>query len=134
MTVRVRTMTQKYDGFVPGSHEIEGFGAGGFRFADMSHRGSILVLPSGICAWDVATTTDITPQSLQRVLDEPKGSVELLLIGTGEFLLPIRAEVRAALKEAGIGIDLMASAHAIATYNILFAEKRRVAAALLAVS
>ena len=127
-------MTQKYDGFVPGAHEIESFGAGGFRFADMSHRGSILVLPSGIRAWDATTPADISPQTLQAVLDEPKGSIELLLIGTGEFLLPIRPEVRAALKEAGIGVDPMASAHAIATYNILFAEKRRVAAALLAVS
>ncbi len=127
-------MTQKYEGFVPGSHEIESFGAGGFRFADMSHRGSILVLPSGISAWDVTVPAEITRESLQAVLDEPKGSIELLLIGTGESLLPIRPDVRAALKEAGIGVDPMASAHAIATYNILFTEKRRVAAALLAVS
>ena len=127
-------MTQKFDAFVPGSHEIESFGAGGFRFADMSHRGSILVLPSGISAWDVATPAQITPQSLQSILDEPKGAIELLLIGTGEFLLPIRQDVRAVLKEAGIGVDQMATAHAIATYNILVTEKRRVAAALLAVS
>ena len=127
-------MTQKYEGFVPGSHEIESFGAGGFRFADMSHRGSILVLPYGICAWDVKSPAEITPESLQLVLAEPVGSIDLLLIGTGEFLLPIHQDVRAALKEAGIGVDPMASAHAIATYNILLAEKRRVAAALLAVS
>jgi ABC-2 type transport system permease protein len=72
-------MTQKYDAFVPGSHEIESFGAGGFRFADMSHRGSILVVPSGISAWDVATPAEITPQSLQPILDEPRGTIELLL-------------------------------------------------------
>ena len=126
-------MTQKYDAFVPGSHEIESFGAGGFRFADMSHRGSILVLPSGVSGWDVATLAEITPQSLQPILDEPRGTIELLLIGTGEFLLPIRQDVRAALKEVGIGVDPMATAHAIATCNILVTEKRRVAAALLAV-
>jgi uncharacterized protein len=127
-------MTQKYEGFVPGSHEIESFGAGGFRFADMSHRGSILVLPSGIHAWDATTPADITRESLKAVFDEPAGTIELLLIGTGECLLPIRPDVRSSLKEAGIGVDPMASAHAIATYNILVAEKRRVAAALLAVS
>lgn len=127
-------MTQKYDGFVPGAHEIESFGAGGFRFADMSHRGSILVLPSGIRAWDATTPVDITFESLKSVLGEPKGSIELLLIGTGAQLLPIRPELRAALKEVGIGVDPMASAHAVATYNILLAEKRLVAAALLAVS
>ena len=57
-----------------------------------------------------------------------------MLIGTGRDLTPIRADVRAALKAAGVGVDPMATAHAIATYNILFAEKRRVAAALLAVA
>ena len=127
-------MAQKYEGFVPGSHEIESFGAGGFRFADMSHRGSILVLPTGIRAWDATMPKEITRESLQAVFDEPAGSIELLLIGTGEFLLPLRPDVRAALKEAGIGTDPMATAHAIATYNILVAEKRLVAAALLAVS
>jgi uncharacterized protein len=127
-------MTQKYEGFVPGSHEIDSFGAGGFRFADMSHRGSILVLPTGIRAWDATMPKEITRESLQAVFDEPAGSIELLLIGTGEFLLPLRPDVRAALKEAGIGTDPMATAHAIATYNILVAEKRLVAAALLAVS
>jgi uncharacterized protein len=127
-------LTRRYDGFVPGSFEIEGFGAGGFRFADMSHRGSIIALPSGIHIWAAEAPADITPDVLAPVLAEPAGAIELLLIGTGRELLPIRADVRAALKAAGIGVDPMATSHAIATYNILFAEKRRVAAALLAVA
>lgn len=127
-------LTRRYDGFVPGSFEIEGFGAGGFRFADMSHRGSIIVLPSGIHVWAAETPADISPEMLAPLLSEPAGAIELLLIGTGRELLPIRADVRAALKAAGIGVDPMATSHAIATYNILFAEKRRVAAALLAVA
>lgn len=126
--------TRKYDGFVPGAHDIEAFGAGGFRFAGMSHRGSILVLPSGIYAWTPTTPAEIDFASLARVLDEPAGSVELLLIGTGAELLPIRPVVRVQLKQEGIGSDPMATTHAISTYNILFAEKRRVAAALLAVA
>ena len=39
----------------PGRAPIEAYGNGGFRFADMSHRGSILALPSGIEAWPVAS-------------------------------------------------------------------------------
>jgi uncharacterized protein len=127
-------LTRRYDGFVPGSFEIEGFGAGGFRFADMSHRGSIIALPSGIQIWAAQTPADITPDMLAPVLSEPAGAIELLLIGTGSELRPIRADVRAALKAAGIGVDPMATSHAIATNNHLFAEKRRVAAALLAVA
>jgi uncharacterized protein len=127
-------LTRKYDGFVPGSFEIEAFGSGGFRFADMSHRGSIIATPSGVHAWSATTPAEIDAASLAPVFAEPRGSIELLLIGTGRELLPLRPDLRARLKEAGIGVDPMATAHAIATYNILFAEKRRVAAALLAVA
>ena len=127
-------LTRRYDGFVPGAFEIEGFGAGGFRFAGMSHRGSIIVLPSGTHMWAALTPADMTPDMLAPVFAEPAGSIELLLIGTGRELLPLRADLRGALRAAGIGVDPMATSHAIATYNILLAEKRRVAAALLAVA
>jgi uncharacterized protein len=127
-------LTRRYDGFVPGAFEIEGFGAGGFRFAGMSHRGSIIVSPSGIHMWAALTPADMTPDMLAPVFAEPAGSIELLLIGTGRELLPLRADLRGALRAAGIGVDPMATSHAIATYNILLAEKRRVAAALLAVA
>ncbi|MDO9442502.1 MAG: MTH938/NDUFAF3 family protein [Beijerinckiaceae bacterium] len=125
---------RKYEGFVPGAHDIEGFGAGGFRFAGMSHRGSLLALPSGIRAWTATTPAEITFASLAPVLDEAPGSIELLLIGTGPEIRPIHPDLRARLKAAGIGVDPMATTHAISTYNILFSEKRRVAAALLAVA
>ena len=36
----------RFDGFVPGRHLIDAFGDGGFRFAEMSHRGSILATPA----------------------------------------------------------------------------------------
>ena len=127
-------LTRRYDGFVPGAFEIEGFGAGGFRFAGMSHRGSLIVLPSGIHMWAALTPADMTPDMLAPVFAEPVGTIELLLIGTGRELLPLRADLRGALRAAGIGVDPMATSHAIVTYNILFAEKRRVAAALLAVA
>ena len=38
----------------PGRAPVEAYGNGGFRFADMSHRGSILCLPSGIHGWEPA--------------------------------------------------------------------------------
>lgn len=122
----------RYDGFLPGSHVIEGYGAGGFRFADMSHRGSILVLPSGVHAWSPLAPQEITPASLSVLLAEPAGAVELLLIGTGRELVPVSADVRAALRTAGIRVDSMGTGAAISTYNILLGERRRVAAALLA--
>ena len=122
----------RYDGFLPGSFVIEGYGAGGFRFADMSHRGSILALPSGVHGWSPLTPQEITPASLSALLAEPAGAVELLLIGTGRELVPPSMELRAALRAAGIRVDSMGTGAAISTYNILLGERRRVAAALLA--
>lgn len=123
----------KYSGFLPGRHVIEGYGAGGFRFAGMSHRGSILALPSGIRAWDAVVAADISIASLQPILDEPPGSIEHLLVGTGPMLMPLPRALREMLAEAGITAEPMATGAAARTYSILLAEDRRVAAALLAV-
>ena len=123
-------------GFLPGQHTIDGYGGGGFRFGDMSHRGSILALPSGIYAWQAVTPRDLTIQAFAQVLQEARdkshGAVEHLIIGTGEEMLPL-FDLRAALRAAGLAAEPMATAAAARTYSILVGEKRRVAAALLAV-
>lgn len=124
---------RKYPGFLPGAHAIEGYGSGGFRFASMSHRGSILALPSGIYAWAAVSAADIDVASLEAVFREPPGSIEHLLIGTGVELVPISASLRQRLAKAGIRPEPMATGFAVCTYSILLGEGRRVGAALLAV-
>jgi len=123
----------KYDGFLPGQHLIEGYGSGGFRFAAMSHRGSILALPSGIYAWSVVTPADISAASLEAVFKEAPSSIEHLLIGTGLDLVPLPRALRQLLLDAGIRPEPMPTGAAARTYSILLSERRRVAAALLAV-
>ncbi|MGO9132925.1 MAG: Mth938-like domain-containing protein [Methylovirgula sp.] len=123
----------KYAGFLPGRHVIEGYGAGGFRFAGMSHRGSILALPSGIKAWEAVDPADISLVSLAPVLSEPQGAIEHLLVGTGISMMPLERGLLARLREAGITVEPMATGAAARTYSILLGEDRRVAAALLAV-
>ena len=115
----------------PGQATIDGYGAGGFSFAGMSHRGSILALPSGIYAWR-ADPLAVTPDDFAMVLAE-REAIDLLLIGMGrDMARPARA-VREALDAAGVRFDPMATGHAVSTYNLLLGEKRRVAAALIAV-
>lgn len=121
-----------FDGFVPGRHLIDAFGAGGFRFAEMSHRGSILALPEGIHIWPVTTFAEVTPASLRPVLDAA-GTVDFLLIGTGRDIAFVPASLRERCREAGIVVEGMATGAAARTYNVLVAEDRRVAAALIAV-
>ncbi|MCC2652917.1 MAG: hypothetical protein K0Q60_3080, partial [Microvirga sp.] len=104
----------------------------GFRFADMSHRGSLLALPSGVRAWPVASMADLTDEVLDPIFTEGD-ALELLLFGTGLDIAVLPAAFRTRFREAGIGLDVMQTGAAARTYNILLAENRKVGAALIAV-
>jgi uncharacterized protein len=116
----------------PGRAPIDAYGNGGFRFADMSHRGSILALPSGIEAWPVANAAEISPAALSRLVAEAE-DIEILLIGTGTEMAPLPRAARALLDQAGLAPELMSTGAAVRTYNVLLSEERAVAAALVAV-
>lgn len=116
----------------PGQAPIDAYGNGGFRFADMSHVGSLMCLPSGLYAWEVALPEDLVEQAFSRLFKEAN-SVEILLIGTGENLVPVGPALRDRFKAAGISADSMATGAAVRTYNVLISEGRAVAAAFLAV-
>lgn len=116
----------------PGSSPIDAYGNGGFRFADMSHRGSLLFLPSGIHGWDASADSELTVDLFAPVLAET-GKIEVLLIGTGKEMRFIPPALRTALREKGIVCDPMNTGAAVRTYNILLAESRAVAAALIAI-
>lgn len=116
----------------PGRAPIEAYGNGGFRFAGMSHRGSLLCLGEAIVGWAPTTAANLTLDDFAALLAEPAG-IELLLLGTGrEFLLP-PSTLRSGLRDAGIRIEPMDTGAACRTYNVLFAEGRPVGAALIAV-
>ena len=116
----------------PGRAPIDSYGNGGFRFAGMSHRGSILALPSGIEAWTVNGASEIDPASLGPLLREA-ATIEILLIGTGPEMMPLSRESRSVLAAANLEPELMATGAAVRTFNVLLSEERAVAAALVAV-
>lgn len=116
----------------PGRAPIDAYGNGGFRFADMSHRGSILCLPSGVYGWEPADPAKLAVEDFARVLAEAE-EIGILLVGCGRDLKPLPAELRAALRELKISADPMSTGAAVRTYNVLLAEDRAVAAALIAV-
>ncbi|MGC1575885.1 MAG: MTH938/NDUFAF3 family protein [Beijerinckiaceae bacterium] len=118
--------------FLPGRHQLEAYGNGGFRFGGMSHRGSILALPSGVQAWPVRSVSEIGEAALAPIIAEAE-AIEILLLGTGDQPAFIEESVRAPLAAAGIRLDAMQTGAAARTYNVLIAEDRRVAAALIAV-
>ena len=118
--------------YFPGRAPIDAYGNGGFRFAGMSHRGSILCLPSGIYAWEACTIADVTLDALAKAMAE-RGEMNLLLLGTGPSQVFMPRELRQAVEAAGIALEAMATGAAARTYNVLLAEQRAVGAALLAV-
>ncbi len=116
----------------PGRAPIDAYGDGGFRFADMSHRGSILCLPSGIYGWEPQDRNLLTEIDFQRILDE-EASIEVLLVGTGANLQPLPRELKERFRSSGISADPMSTGAAVRTYNVLLAEDRAVGAALFSV-
>jgi len=111
---------------------IDAYGNGGFRFAEMSHRGSILCLPSGIYAWDVTSPEALDFSSFDQVLAE-KDRIRFLLLGTGRAQVFPSPEIRSRFAAAGLGLEPMDTGAACRTYNVLLAEHRQLAAALIAV-
>jgi uncharacterized protein len=120
------------DRHLPQPAAIDAYGKGGFRFGGMSHRGSVLCLPGGVWAWPVTAPSEITTDALARVF-AAAGTLELFMIGTGPEMWPMPEALRWRFRDARIGVDAMQTGPAVRTYNILFAEGRRVGAALIAV-
>jgi uncharacterized protein len=110
---------------------IERYGPGGFRISGTIFTGAVLILPDEARAWPVSTLADVTPDSLKLVAE--RGGIEILLLGCGRRMQMVPKLVREALRAVGIVIDAMDSGAACRTYNVLAAEERRVAAALLPV-
>ncbi|WP_269582185.1 Mth938-like domain-containing protein [Roseibium sp. Sym1] len=120
------------DAHFPGRAPLDAYGNGGFRFADMSHRGSLLCIPSGIYGWAVTEPADFSEDAFQKVFEE-QADIEVLLVGTGRELCPLPAFLKERFREAGILADPMSTGAAVRTYNVLLSEDRAVATALLAV-
>ncbi len=117
---------------LPRSAPIDAYGNGGFAFAEMSHRGSLLCLPDAIWAWPVARPEEIDRASLAQVFAAANG-IDTLIIGTGTDVWLPPSDLREALRAVKVVLDAMQTGPAVRTYNIMIGERRRVAAALIAV-
>ena len=111
---------------------IDGYGQGGFRFGGMSHRGSLLCLPSGLWAWSVKQASDIDAASLAPVFAEGD-AIGLFLLGTGNGGWTMPDALFDRFRTLKINVEISRTGTAVSTYNILLGEGRRVAAGLIAV-
>lgn len=125
-------MTSIDTGHFPQQVGIDAYGNSGFRFAEMSHRGSLLCVPSGMYAWAVTTPAEITLESLAPVL-AAAADIDVLMIGLGHEITGLAPNVRETLRANGIIVEAITTGSAVRTYNVLLAEQRAVAAAFIAV-
>jgi uncharacterized protein len=112
---------------------VTAYGNGGFRFADMSHKGSILCLPTGVYAWEPKSVADLVAEHFARALQDLKRP-GVLLLGSGPAQVYPPVDVIAAFIDTRINLEVMSTGAAVRTYNIMLGEKRIVAAALIAVA
>lgn len=120
------------NGFYPHQASLDAYGNMGFRFADMSHKGSLLCLPTGMHAWDVTEKSQITLESLAKVV-ECADDLDVLLVGLGHDIAFLSAEIRDVFRDKSVIVEAVSTGSAVRTYNILIAENRAVGAALIAV-
>jgi uncharacterized protein len=111
---------------------IDGYGRGGFRFAGMSHRGSLLCLPSGIYAWAPAQPNEITEAALAPAFSEAD-DIGFFLIGGGRDRWVMPDVLRLRFHQLKLSVEVARTGSAVSTYNILLGEGRRVGAAFIAV-
>ncbi|MDA1356726.1 MAG: Mth938-like domain-containing protein [Proteobacteria bacterium] len=111
---------------------IDHYGDGGFRVGGERYEGSLIVAPEQVWPWAISDITQLTAESVAVVLTADP-SIELLLIGCGARVERLPQDVREALRSHAIIVDGMETGAACRTYNVLMAEERRVAVALIAI-
>lgn len=113
-----------------GRQLITGYGPGLFRIAGTVWRESVIVLPERTLAWPVASFAEIETASFEPLTTAEPG-IDVLLLGCGATMQMPPSTLRMALRAAGIVVEPMDTGAACRTFNVLLAEGRRVAAALV---
>jgi uncharacterized protein len=115
-----------------GKQVIGGYGRGGFTVNGVRLSGSIIVVPDRTAPWQVTRFDQIGVQTMQPLIALAE-TVDLVILGTGRTFEMLQPGLRAELRACGLVIEAMATDAACRTYNVLLAEDRKVAAALIAV-
>ena len=111
-----------------GVNTITGYGEGYVMVNGQRRDSSVVVLPERIEPWAVKSFDELSTEDFAFLRDL---KAEIVLLGTGARQRFPHPRYTAELAKAGIGLEVMDLQAACRTYNILVAEERKVAAALL---
>lgn len=108
---------------------IRGYGPGEIRINDTIHTSSVILTRNQLdTSWSPPDVTAWTPAELDPLLAHDP---ELVLIGTGEHVRILGTEFLAHTLRQGVALEVMDTAAACRTFNILVSEGRRVVAGLV---
>jgi uncharacterized protein len=114
---------------LPGAvNTITGYGEGYVLINGQRRASSVVVLPDRVLEWPAPRFDALTAEDFSMFAEL---KAEIVLLGTGPRQRFPHPRLTAALARAGIGVEVMDVQAACRTYNILVAEERKVAAALL---
>ena len=117
---------------VPENRQIvQSYGIGRFKVSQIEYESSIIVLPLRTLSWTVKAHNDIYYRNLAPILEE-ESKIDILLIGCGKSMQLLPRDFSERWRQNNVSVDVMDTGAACRTYNILSAEGRRVAAALVA--
>lgn len=112
-----------------GNQLITGYGEGWVEINEKRYQHSLIVLPNQLITdWPAADFDSLTETHFERIAQL---APELVLLGTGATHRFIHPRLGRPLLDIGVGLECMDTAAACRTYNILMAEGRHVAAALI---
>ena len=110
---------------------IHGYGDSGFRISGQRFGGAVFVMPRHSKLWSPAAPEKLTASAIIDLM--PEKLPPLLLLGVGGAPLFPLQNLAEDLKQQGIALELMSTAAACRTWNVLISEGRNAAAALYAV-
>jgi len=110
---------------------IHGYGDGGFHISGQRFAGAVFVMPRHCKLWSPAAPEKLTASAIIDLM--PEKVPPLLLLGVGGAPLFPLQNLAEDLKQQGIALELMSTAAACRTWNVLISEGRNAAAALYAV-
>ena len=111
-----------------GVNTITGYGEGYVIVNGERRSSSLVVLPDRIEEWPAKRFDQLSTEDFTYLKNL---KAEIVLLGTGPRQRFPHPRLTAELASAGIGLEVMDLQAACRTYNILVAEERKVAAALL---
>lgn len=111
---------------------VRAYGPGGFTIGARRLEGSVLLLPERVERWAPADPQALVGEDFRLLQPLGGGAVSLLVLGLGACSRPVSRALLATLRGWGIAVEAAATPAACRIWNLVLAEERRAAAALLA--